>query len=71
MTTLRIDRVTDGRHAEVEFTQEWAVDAGRRDLTVNSMFLGLDGTLYDFFGGQVRHLLFLHTAFYFLSGSGV
>ncbi len=55
MTTLRIDRVTDGRHAEVEFTQDWAVDAGRRDLTVNSMFLGLDGTLYDFFGGQVRH----------------
>lgn len=40
MTTLRIDVVTDGRHAEVEFTTDWRKDAGRRDLTVNSMFLG-------------------------------
>uniref|UniRef100_A0A1B6D7V7 Poly A polymerase head domain-containing protein n=1 Tax=Clastoptera arizonana TaxID=38151 RepID=A0A1B6D7V7_9HEMI len=40
ITTLRIDKVTDGRHAEVEFTTDWQVDAGRRDLTINSMFLG-------------------------------
>ncbi len=52
VTTLRIDRETDGRHATVEFTQDWREDAGRRDLTVNSMFLGLDGALYDFFGGR-------------------
>nr|XP_002738398.1 PREDICTED: CCA tRNA nucleotidyltransferase 1, mitochondrial-like [Saccoglossus kowalevskii] len=52
VTTLRIDKVTDGRHAEVEFTKDWELDAERRDLTINSMFLGLDGTLYDFFGGQ-------------------
>lgn len=32
--------VTDGRHAEVEFTTDWQRDAERRDLTVNSMFLG-------------------------------
>ncbi|KAM4893943.1 CCA tRNA nucleotidyltransferase 1, mitochondrial [Sylvia borin] len=51
ITTLRIDVVTDGRHAEVEFTTDWHKDAERRDLTVNSMFLGLDGTLYDFFNG--------------------
>uniref|UniRef100_A0A1B6DJ94 Poly A polymerase head domain-containing protein n=1 Tax=Clastoptera arizonana TaxID=38151 RepID=A0A1B6DJ94_9HEMI len=51
ITTLRIDKVTDGRHAEVEFTTDWQVDAGRRDLTINSMFLGLDGTLYDYFHG--------------------
>ncbi len=24
----------------------------RRDLTINSMFLGLDGTLYDYFDGE-------------------
>jgi hypothetical protein len=24
----------------------------RRDLTINSMFLGLDGTVYDFFDGR-------------------
>lgn len=52
ITTLRIDKVTDGRHAEVEFTLDWKIDAERRDLTVNSMYLGLDGTLFDFFGGK-------------------
>lgn len=40
VTTLRIDMITDGRHAEVEFTTNWKLDANRRDLTINSMFLG-------------------------------
>lgn len=40
ITTLRIDVATDGRHAEVEFTTDWQKDAERRDLTINSMFLG-------------------------------
>lgn len=40
MTTLRIDVLTDGRHAEVEFTTDWQRDAERRDLTINAMFLG-------------------------------
>ena len=52
VTTLRIDKVTDGRKAEVEFTTDWKIDAERRDLTINSMFLDLDGRLYDFFGGR-------------------
>lgn len=51
VTTLRIDVVTDGRHAEVEFTTDWLLDASRRDLTINSMFLGLDGKVYDYFYG--------------------
>ncbi|RZF47381.1 hypothetical protein LSTR_LSTR009120 [Laodelphax striatellus] len=51
ITTLRIDVVTDGRHAEVQFTTDWERDAGRRDLTVNSMFLDQDGKLYDYFNG--------------------
>lgn len=51
VTTLRIDVVTDGRHADVVFTKDWKLDAGRRDLTVNSMFLGMDGTVYDYFDG--------------------
>lgn len=55
ITTLRIDRVTDGRHAVVEFTNDWKLDAERRDLTINAMSLSLDGTLYDYFEGQ-RHL---------------
>ena len=40
VTTLRIDKITDGRHAEVEFTKDWQVDSQRRDLTINAMFLG-------------------------------
>lgn len=40
MTTLRVDVQTDGRHAEVEFTTDWQKDSERRDLTINSMFLG-------------------------------
>ncbi|CAG4957512.1 unnamed protein product [Colias eurytheme] len=51
VTTLRIDLVTDGRHAEVEFTKDWKLDANRRDLTINSMFLGFDGSVYDYFYG--------------------
>ncbi|KAM3960552.1 CCA tRNA nucleotidyltransferase 1, mitochondrial [Aphomia sociella] len=51
VTTLRIDMVTDGRHAEVEFTTDWKLDANRRDLTINSMFLGFDGSVYDYFFG--------------------
>ncbi|XP_073501149.1 CCA tRNA nucleotidyltransferase 1, mitochondrial [Phyllobates terribilis] len=51
VTTLRVDLRTDGRHAEVEFTTDWEQDAERRDLTINSMFLGFDGTLYDYFNG--------------------
>lgn len=51
VTTLRIDVLTDGRHAEVEFTQDWMLDANRRDLTINSMFLAFDGSVYDYFFG--------------------
>ena len=42
ITTLRIDVVNKGRHAEVEFTKNWELDANRRDLTINSMFLGIN-----------------------------
>lgn len=51
ITTLRIDVLTDGRHAQVEFTKDWKLDANRRDLTINSMFLDLDGRVYDYFYG--------------------
>ncbi|CAB3245707.1 unnamed protein product [Arctia plantaginis] len=63
VTTLRIDIVTDGRHAEVEFTTDWKLDANRRDLTINSMFLGFDGSVYDYFFGyedlQKRRIAFV------------
>ncbi|XP_063767078.1 CCA tRNA nucleotidyltransferase 1, mitochondrial isoform X2 [Eleginops maclovinus] len=66
VTTLRVDVQTDGRHAEVEFTTDWQKDSERRDLTINSMFLGLDGTLYDYFKGyedlQDRKVRFVGSA---------
>lgn len=53
ITTLRVDKVTDGRRAEVEFVTDWELDAGRRDLTINSMFLDLEGTVYDYYDGRI------------------
>ncbi|XP_031630117.1 CCA tRNA nucleotidyltransferase 1, mitochondrial-like [Contarinia nasturtii] len=51
VTSLRIDVHTDGRYADVEFTTDWLLDAHRRDFTVNSMFLGFDGKVYDYLFG--------------------
>ena len=51
ITTLREDVETDGRHADVSFTEEWEADAARRDLTVNAIYADADGHLYDPFGG--------------------
>lgn len=51
ITTLRIDLVCDGRRAEVQYTTDWQLDANRRDLTINSLFLDLDGNVVDYFGG--------------------
>jgi poly(A) polymerase len=51
ITTLRRDVETDGRRARVAFDADWAKDAARRDFTINAIFLGPDGTLYDPVGG--------------------
>ena len=34
------------------WTDDWAVDAARRDFTVNAMSMTPDGTVFDYFGGQ-------------------
>ncbi len=52
ITTLRRDERTDGRHAEVAFTDDWREDAARRDFTINAMSAAPDGVLHDYFGGQ-------------------
>ncbi len=51
VTTLRLDVVTDGRHAQVAFTDDWAADAARRDFTINGLFAKADGTVVDHVGG--------------------
>ncbi|PAV88843.1 hypothetical protein WR25_04128 [Diploscapter pachys] len=66
ITTLRIDVFCDGHLADVKYTTNWELDANRRDLTVNSLFLGLDGTIYDYLGGiedvQKRRIRFIGDA---------
>ncbi len=51
VTSLRRDVETDGRHAQVAFTDDWAIDAARRDFTMNALFCDPDGALYDPTGG--------------------
>ena len=51
ITTLRRDVETYGRRAKVEYTDDWQADAARRDFTMNALFCGADGTIYDPFGG--------------------
>ena len=47
ITSLRKDISTDGRHAIVEFTNEWNEDALRRDFTINSIYADIEGNLFD------------------------
>ncbi len=51
ITTLRKDISTDGRHAKVEFSKDWKIDASRRDFTINSIYSDKDGNLFDPFNG--------------------
>lgn len=52
VTTLRLDKKTDGRHAEVEFITDWKADAARRDFTMNAMYMNKEGDIFDYFGGH-------------------
>ena len=47
LTTLRKDIKTDGRHAEVEYTDSWQEDSERRDFTINAIYMDINGKLYD------------------------
>ncbi len=51
VTTLRRDVATDGRHATVAYTQDWAADAARRDFTINALYCDAGGTVHDPLGG--------------------
>lgn len=52
VTSLRIETEHDGRHAKVEYTNDWVGDLSRRDLTINAMSLDFDGNLLDPFNGR-------------------
>ncbi len=51
ITTTRKDIKTDGRHAIVEFTKDFKIDAKRRDFTFNALYLDFNGNVYDYFDG--------------------
>ena len=52
ITSLRKDVKTDGRHADVVFTNDWKEDASRRDFSINSIYSDLRGNLFDPFNGK-------------------
>ena len=47
ITTFRNDIFTDGRHAQVSFSNSLEEDALRRDFTINAMYLDKGGNLID------------------------
>tara|TARA_B100001094_G_C18107211_1_gene759079 strand:- start:144 stop:1406 length:1263 start_codon:yes stop_codon:yes gene_type:complete len=47
LTTLRKDIKTDGRHAEVEYINNWQIDSERRDFTINAIYLDINGKIFD------------------------
>jgi poly(A) polymerase len=51
ITTLRKDVETDGRRAVVAFTDDWRVDALRRDFTMNALYCDTAGKIYDYTNG--------------------
>lgn len=63
VTTLRKDVSTDGRHAEVAYTEDWVADASRRDFTMNALYCDADGTIFDPLGGladvEARRIRFI------------
>ena len=51
VTSLRRDVETDGRHATVIFTDDWEEDSARRDFTMNALYAGADGEIFDYHDG--------------------
>ena len=51
VTALRRDVETDGRHAKVAFTDNWAEDAARRDFTINALYASSGGEIFDYATG--------------------
>jgi poly(A) polymerase len=66
VTTLRRDVKAHGRHADVQFTDDWEGDARRRDFTMNAIYADAAGALYDPVGGgadlEARRVRFIGDA---------
>lgn len=57
ITSFRTDKITDGRYAQVGFTESMKEDAYRRDFTCNALYAELDGKIYDPVGSGIDDLL--------------
>lgn len=66
VTTFRRDVETDGRHAQVVFSERVEEDAARRDFTMNALYADRTGQVIDPLGGlpdlQARRLRFIGDA---------
>lgn len=52
ITTLRKDLICNGRHAHVEYTDDFYLDALRRDFTINALsYCPFEEIIYDYFEG--------------------
>lgn len=47
ITSLRKDISTDGRHAKIQYSDNWHQDSLRRDFTINAIYSDIDGNLFD------------------------
>lgn len=47
ITSLRKDFNYDGRRPYIKYTKNWNVDANRRDFTINSIYIDLNGEIFD------------------------
>jgi poly(A) polymerase len=63
VTTLRRDVATDGRYAEVAFTDDWLADAQRRDLTMNALYCDAQGRVFDPIGTGIDDAKAGHVCF--------
>ena len=48
---MRLDVTTDGRHAKVQYIQDWVIDSCRRDFTINSLYADFEGNVFDYHDG--------------------
>ncbi len=47
ITTLRKDIKSDGRHAEISYSDSWEEDSKRRDFTINAIYMDKKGKYFD------------------------
>ena len=51
ITSLRKDIAQKGRHTDILYTEDWKIDAVRRDFTINALYITSEGKLIDYFDG--------------------